>query len=115
MAENYIHPDDHEQGRHFISWIIKHFEEFILSPPDESDQDKCSKINDLHEIRKYQAFLSKYSSYNSPFRNILLYHGLGSGKTITTINLYNTLYNHNMNVKLIELKLLFYIICFFTP
>lgn len=33
--------------------------------------------------------------YNSPIKTILIYHGLGSGKTITAINIYNILFNYN--------------------
>ena len=45
------------------------------------------------KLREYQLFISKFLDYNSPYRDILVYHGLGSGKTASTINLYNILYN----------------------
>ena len=30
--------------------------------------------------------------FRGPYKNILLYHGMGSGKTITAINVYNMLH-----------------------
>jgi superfamily II DNA or RNA helicase len=47
------------------------------------------------ELRKYQDFLGKYLDYKSPYRDILIYHGLGSGKTRSSINIYNMLYNYS--------------------
>ena len=49
------------------------------------------------ELRKYQQFIGSYLDYRSPFRDILIYHGLGSGKTANVINVYNMLYNYNPN------------------
>ena len=45
------------------------------------------------ELRKYQEFIGSYLDYKSPYHDILLYHGLGSGKSATAINIYNVLYN----------------------
>jgi hypothetical protein len=39
--------------------------------------------------------LGKYMDYNSPYRDMLIYHGLGSGKTRSAINIYNMLYNYS--------------------
>ena len=44
-------------------------------------------------MKEYQIFISKILDYNSPYKDLLIYHGLGSGKTAATINLYNVLYN----------------------
>ena len=42
----------------------------------------------------YQAFLGQFLNYRSPFKDILVYHGLGSGKTVSAINIYNVLFNY---------------------
>ena len=80
-------------GRIFPIWILKNFAKYKL--PEiilkESD-DPCNK-DTKDELRKYQEFVSSFMDYKSPFNDILLYHGLGSGKSATTINLYNVLYN----------------------
>ena len=47
------------------------------------------------EIKKYQEFVGKYLDYRSPYRNCLLFHFLGSGKSLTAINIYNALYSYN--------------------
>lgn len=59
-----------------------------------------SNIPDLH---KYQEFVSKFMRYDSPYRSMLLYHGTGTGKTRTTISLYNELYNANPDWNVIVL------------
>jgi hypothetical protein len=58
-----------------------------------SDPCKNIKTGDEIELNLYQKFLGSFLDYRSPFRDILIYHGLGSGKSATTINLYNVLYN----------------------
>lgn len=56
-------------------------------------EDPCNRKLKL-ELRNYQLFISKYLDYRSPYKDILLYHGLGSGKTASAINIYNMLYNY---------------------
>ncbi len=82
-------------GRLFPSWVLNNFSKFKLKDiiTDES-YDACATIGP-DKLREYQIFLSKYLDYNSPYKDILIYHGLGSGKTASTINLYNSLYNSN--------------------
>ncbi len=81
-------------GRLFPSWILANFKKYKL--PEiikKAGDDPCNvKIKD--ELRDYQVFLSKYMDFKTPYRNILVYHGLGSGKTATAINIYNVLYNY---------------------
>jgi hypothetical protein len=80
-------------GRIFPIWILQNFKKYKL--PEiirKNDEDPC-QIKTKLELRKYQEFISAYLDYNSPFRDILLYHGLGSGKSSTVINVYNVLYN----------------------
>jgi len=43
------------------------------------------------ELFSYQKLLELYMANNSPYRGILLYHTLGSGKTITAINVAEAL------------------------
>ena len=43
------------------------------------------------ELFSYQKLLEMYMAHNSPYRGILLYHTLGSGKTITAINVAEAL------------------------
>lgn len=79
-------------GRLFPSWVLANFKEYKLPEIVMSNDDPCKTIN--YELKKYQIFISKYLDFYSPYKNILLYFGLGAGKTGTAINLYNMLYNY---------------------
>jgi len=86
-------------GKLFPSYILANFKEYylpeILRSPSE---DPCNKKDASGyarlELRKYQVFLSSFLDFKSPYRDILLFHGLGSGKSATAINIYNVLYNY---------------------
>lgn len=80
-------------GRLFPSWVLANFRAYKLPEMIKSDDDPCFRKS-KEELRKYQLFLSKYLDFNSPYKNILIYHGLGSGKTVSAINIYNMLYNY---------------------
>ena len=80
-------------GRLFPTWILANFNKYKLPEIFLDDSDPCNQTVKGTELRKYQEFLGKYLSYLSPFKSILLYHGLGSGKTRTAINIMNVLYN----------------------
>jgi superfamily II DNA or RNA helicase len=85
-------------GRLFPTWVLQNFKKYKLPEIMQDGSDPCNiKSNtkqSTRELRKYQAFLSKYLDFNSFYKNILIYHGLGSGKTRSAINIYNMLYNY---------------------
>ena len=81
-------------GRLFPSWILQNFKKYHLEEiKREAGEDPCAVKTENYKLRKYQEFIGKFMDYRSPHKTILLYHGLGSGKTATTISLYNALYN----------------------
>lgn len=80
-------------GRLMPSWIVKNFSAYELPEIFLDGSDPCNEAKTNTELRKYQSFLAKYLGYDSPYKNILIYHGLGAGKTRTAINIYNVLYN----------------------
>lgn len=88
---NYINLKNN--GRLFPSWIMKNFNRYKLPEIFLDGSDPCNETKTKAELRKYQEFLSRYLDYNSPYRDVLIYHGLGSGKTRSAINIYNILYN----------------------
>jgi len=91
--EKYI--DFKINGRLFPTWVLANFKKFKL--PEiitKDDEDPCETKGSKLELRKYQVFASKFLDYRSPYQDILIYHGLGSGKTISAINIYNMLYNY---------------------
>ena len=81
-------------GRLFPVWVLANFRKYKLDKVViDKDKDPCLRMGKIG-LRKYQLFLSAFLSYKSPYRNILIFHGLGSGKTISAINIYNSLYNY---------------------
>ena len=80
-------------GRIFPSWVVKNFKKFTL--PEivrKAGEDPCEeKLK--RELTTYQRFLGQFLNYRSPFSDILVFHGLGSGKTVSAINIYNVLFN----------------------
>ncbi len=59
---------------------------FTLAPrdPTKFDPNKCSTLSDL-QVLKYQQFIREYLRGATPYRGLLVYHGLGSGKTCSAI------------------------------
>ncbi len=95
-TQNYI--DLKVNGRLFPLWILSNFKKFNLPPIERKDgEDPCNKKSsgDVKELRNYQAFIGSILDYRSPYHNALVYHGLGAGKTVAAINVYNVLYNYN--------------------
>ena len=83
-----------ENGRLFPLWIMKNFKKYILPEIIRKEgEDPCNE-QISNELEKYQQFVGSYLDYRSPFKDLLVYHGLGSGKTVTSINVYNILYNY---------------------
>jgi len=80
-------------GRLFPIWILKNFKKYKLPEIIRKDDEDPCQIKTKLELRKYQEFIGAYLSYDSPYHDILLYHGLGSGKSWSAINVYNVLYN----------------------
>jgi hypothetical protein len=97
---NSKYPDFKINGRLFPLWILHNFKKYKLDPIVRKEgEDPCiiNTPDNVKELRKYQAFAASYLDYRSPYTDILLYHGLGSGKTASAVNIYNILYNYNPN------------------
>jgi len=98
MAESQNYIDLKVNGRLFPLWILSNFKKYNLPPIERKDgEDPCNKKSsgDVKELRNYQAFIGSILDYRSPYHNALVYHGLGAGKTVAAINVYNVLYNYN--------------------
>lgn len=61
--------------------------------PKEIDKDACKK-RDPNKVETfyYQSFVRDYLNRGSPYRGLLVYHGLGTGKTCTSIAAAEALY-----------------------
>ena len=73
-------------GRLFPSWLLLNFKKYKLPEVLQIEGDDPCKRKTKLELRKYQEFLSVFLDYRSPYKDILVYHGMGSGKTGTVIN-----------------------------
>lgn len=81
-------------GRIFPHWVIHNFKKYTLPKILlKEGQDPCDqKLG--NELAPYQKFLGQYLRYDSPFRDMLIIHGMGSGKTASAVNIYNVLFNY---------------------
>ena len=59
------------QRKAFIDWVNRDFYKDVTEIKDE--------------FRVYQRFVKGYLSLNTPYRGLLVYHGLGTGKTATAV------------------------------
>ena len=80
------------QRKAFIKWINDTFYKKIIS---------VTKNNNL---KIYQNFVKEYLSINTPYRGLLVYHGLGTGKTATAISAAEGL-SVNMKITTLLIKL----------
>lgn len=67
-----------------------------LMPKGQIDQDACAKMGqagtDRAESFLYQKFIREYLRQATPYRGVLVYHGLGSGKTCSAIGAAESLF-----------------------
>lgn len=70
----------------FIDYINKEFSEF-KSKSDIKETCDTSAVPKKLEATKFQAFLKAYINDETPYRGVLLYHGLGVGKTFSALGI----------------------------
>ena len=63
----------------------------------DSQQDACGSKSDSIELFSHQKFIKDYIQFDSPYRGVLVYHGLGVGKTCSAVAAAEILLK-NMNV-----------------
>ncbi len=73
----------------FITRIFLKYRKIDVDPLDEEDRDVdlCMKATgkDTRELYPYQKIVREYLMMETPYRGLLIYHGLGSGKTCSSI------------------------------
>jgi hypothetical protein len=83
-----------QNGRIFPSWVMQNFKQYILPEVTRKEgEDPCNEKR-AEGLTLYQQFVGQFLNYQSPFKDILVYHGVGAGKTNTMINVYNILFNY---------------------
>ncbi len=87
-----------EYSKAFRKFINTEFATYKLPMPLDSriNPDAC-KIAGAADVQvyKYQAFIRDYMRQAAPYRGVLVYHGLGSGKTCTSIAAAEALYSQS--------------------
>jgi hypothetical protein len=84
MARPYILPN----RKAFADAVARIFLKYPLPPQtqDDKDVDLCLKRDSgTRELLPHQKIVRDYLSVETPYRGLLLYHGLGSGKTCSSI------------------------------
>ena len=56
-----------------------------IKPACKCSSDSCDLDDDYIKLLRQQKIVKDYMQYESPYRGILLYHELGSGKSIASI------------------------------
>jgi superfamily II DNA or RNA helicase len=73
------------QDKNFSNKINKIFNKFKIEKKKKSMKDICYPTSFTHS--KPQNFVSKYINPETPYTDLLVYHGIGSGKTCAAINI----------------------------
>jgi len=74
--------------RAFGYFIYDKYRRYMLKAMENLDPNACKALGDssqVTQIYEYQKFVRDYISFMTPYRGVLVYHGLGSGKTCTAI------------------------------
>jgi hypothetical protein len=85
-----------EDRKGFYKFISTEFLPYQLPVQlrDEINPNACKSASSL-QTYKYQQFVRDYMRQASPYRGVLVYHGLGSGKTCTSIAAAEALYSQS--------------------
>lgn len=95
-----IHPEDWvlPNRAKFGPWIDRTFTKPKTSKKGCKDCSPCSEKAiakaDSIQLFPHQHFIKDYMQFNSPYRGLLVYHGLGSGKSCSAIAAAEILMNH---------------------
>ena len=75
--------------KRFPKWINETFKKYLLA-----EQEKILSSSNKFEPFIHQKLVRDFMQNDSPYRGLLLYHGLGSGKTCTSITIAENLKNY---------------------
>jgi len=88
-----LYPNLKINGRIFPVWLLKNFSKFKLPEIIRKDNEDPCNVTTKKELRKFQEFIASYLDYRSPYHDVLLYYGVGAGKSASVMAIYNGLYN----------------------
>jgi len=91
MPEIYPHLDDPQlQKKITLKKEFRYKYDGEILPVQEKSNTLCKKMS-AFELSPHQEFVRKFISYQNPYNSLLLYHGLGSGKTCSAISITESL------------------------
>jgi len=64
----------------------------------ETKANQMCKRNKVFELSPHQEFIKRFISFQTPYNGILLFHGLGSGKTCSAIGITEAIRGHSKYV-----------------
>jgi hypothetical protein len=79
MAHRNLHKyiDFKTNGKLFPTWVLANFKKYKLPEIIKQEgEDPCNRKSKL-ELKIYQKFMADFLDYRGPYRDALLYHGLG--------------------------------------
>jgi len=71
----------------FINSLFEPYRQELLNNKDEISCDSIGQSNSNFSLLTHQKIVRDYLNLYTPYRGLLLYHGLGSGKTCTSISI----------------------------
>ena len=88
----------------FIQWLDTTYSKYRLS--GDTQNSGCGRNEDKDfSLFPYQKLIRDYLNIKSPYRGLLLYHGLGSGKTCASIGVAENLKQHRSIVVMLPASL----------
>lgn len=90
----------------FASWTASTFIGYTRVRQDDEKGAECEiQSSDSMQLFPHQRFVRDYLQYKSPFRGLLVYHGLGVGKSCTSIAAAELLMNYKKVVIMLPASL----------
>jgi hypothetical protein len=86
---DYPKPSDPE----YCQFINDTFSQFKIPPEKKTFNEICFPVN--YELQIPQKFLAAYMNPSTPYRNLLIYHKIGGGKTCAAISIAEQFKGHS--------------------
>ena len=80
------------------AWVLPSSPEFASWITRALGSTKVSKLGDKLDQWRHQAIVRDFIQYDSPYRGLLLFHGLGQGKSCAAVVAAEALMAHGMDV-----------------
>ena len=96
-----LYPHLNDENFNEIIYTKKEFNDnkYVKKNDDDYEKNTLIKISDKYcnnkdfELDPHQLFVKNFLSMNTPYNSLLLYHGLGTGKTCSAITICEEMRN----------------------